>query len=162
MNFAKVFRRHHQRNEPISTVGKSLDAPSLMNQHRYPRSFSYHLPSTEQTSPSKRTSNFIPYRIGLSSDRTLLTPISVHHTDDIVHLPMKSPNASSPKMRKDRRCQSHLNANKRWLFRSMETLDAWKGKVFAQKVRISKFVLTFDGYQSIHMTHRIRALIVKF
>ncbi|CAF4609599.1 unnamed protein product [Rotaria sp. Silwood1] len=137
MNFAKVFRRHHSK-ESSSPVQKSSERPSLNNYiHGYPRPFSYHIPTNEQLSPSSltKTSNIIPYRIGLSSDSTLLTNGQTHENDEIVRLPIKHSRLQSPKMRKDRRYQSQLNANKRWLFRSMETLDGWKERVFPQKNR---------------------------
>lgn len=131
MNFSKVFRRHPPKDS-LSTTSKTPDQ-SLHT--RYPRPFSYHIPTSEQT-PST-----IPYRIGLSSDTTLLTPISNLDTDEIVRLPAKGIREHlSPRGRKDRRAQSQLNANKRWLFRSMETLDGWKGKVFPTKVRTTEFV----------------------
>jgi hypothetical protein len=131
MNFAKVFRRHHPR--------ESSERPSFIDHHRYTRPFSYHIPTTEQLSPSSLTkpSNVVPYRIGLSSDSTLLTNAQTNEDDDIVRLPIKNGKGHS----KDRRFQSQLNANKRWLFRSMEALDEWKGKVFPQKNRPTKFVL---------------------
>ncbi len=131
MNFAKVFRRHHPR--------ESSERPSFIHHHRYTRPFSYHIPTTEQLSPTK-PSNVVPYRIGLSSDSTLLTNGQTNENDEIVRLPMKNGRGLSPKIRKDRRYQNQLNANKRWLFRSMETLDGWKGKVFSPKTRATKFV----------------------
>ncbi|CAF2544318.1 unnamed protein product [Rotaria sp. Silwood2] len=137
MNFAKVFRRHHSK-ESSSPVQKSFERPSLNHHfHGYARPFSYHIPTNEQLSPSSltKTSNIIPYRIGLSSDSTILANGQTNENDDIVRLPIKSNRLQSPKMRKDRRYQSQLNANKRWLFRSMETLDGWKEKVFPQKIR---------------------------
>ncbi|CAF0847476.1 unnamed protein product [Rotaria sordida] len=137
MNFAKVFRRHHPK-ESSSPVQKSFERPSLIHHyHGYPRPFSYHIPTNEQLSPLSLniTPNIVPYRIGLSSDSTLLTNGQTNENDDIVRLPIKSYRAQSPKMRKDRRYQTQLNANKRWLFRSMETLDGWKEKVFSQKNR---------------------------
>jgi hypothetical protein len=128
MNFAKVFRRHHAR-ESSSPIRKSSERSNFI----HPRPFSYHIPIIDQSLPSplNKTSNLIPYRIGLSSDNTLLP----NDKDEIVRLPM------NPKVRKDRRFQSQLNTNKRWLFRSMETLDEWKDKVFSQKTRSTKFVL---------------------
>jgi hypothetical protein len=142
MNFAKVFRRHHPR-ESSSPVPKSSERPPFIHHHRYTRPFSYHIPTTEQLSPSSltKTSNVVPYRIGLSSDSTLLTNAQTNEDDEIVRLPIKNGKGHSPKIRKDRRFQSQLNANKRWLFRSMEALDGWKGKVFPQKNRPTKFVL---------------------
>ncbi|CAF0872469.1 unnamed protein product [Adineta steineri] len=133
MNFTKVFRRHQSREATLSNI-KSSERPSLIHQHhRYNRPFSYHIPKTEQlSSPPSLTklSTIVPYRIGLSSDSTLVTNNQANQNDEIIRLPLKS-----VKAHKDRRYQSQLNANKRWLFRSMETLDGWKGKVFPQKVR---------------------------
>jgi hypothetical protein len=140
MNFAKVFRRHHHHpRESTSPVSKSTFLP---HHHQYSRPFSYHIPATEHKTPSSliKTSNSVPYRIGLSSDSALFANAQTNETDEIVRLPIKNSRGHSPKSRKDRRHQSQLNANKRWLFRSMEALDGWKGKVFAQKVRTSKFV----------------------
>ncbi len=136
MNFAKVFRRHHRSKEP------SERPTYLPPHHQYSRPFSYHMPSTEQFTPSPliKTSTVVPYRIGLSSDSTLLNNGQTNETDEIVRLPIKHDRGPSPKVRRDRRYQSQLNANKRWLFRSMETLDGWKGKVFAPKTRTSKSV----------------------
>jgi hypothetical protein len=144
MNFAKVFRRQHHPRESSSPVPKSPERPSLIPHHfhQYSRPFSYHIPTSEQLTPSSliKTSNAVPYRIGLSSDSTLLTNNQTNENDEIVRLPIKNGRGQSPKNRKDRRYQSQLNANKRWLFRSMETLDGWKGKVFPQKNRPTKFV----------------------
>ncbi|CAF4567338.1 unnamed protein product, partial [Rotaria magnacalcarata] len=77
-----------------------------------------------------KTSNVVPYRIGLTSDSTLLANGQTNENDDIVRLPVKNGKGHYPKSRKDPRSQSQLNANKRWLFRSMEALDEWKEKVF--------------------------------
>lgn len=142
MNFTKVFRRHHPK-QSSSPVRKSSERPSFIPHHQYSRPFSYHIPSTEQLTPSSliKTPNVIPYRIGISSDSALLTNNQTNETDEIVRLPMKNGRGHSSKGRKDRRHQSQLNANKRWLFRSMETLDGWKDKVFSQqKNRPTKFV----------------------
>jgi hypothetical protein len=145
MNFAKVFRRNHPR-ESSSPVPKTSQRPSLIHHphhhHQYSRPFSYHIPTTEQLSPLSltKTSNVVPYRIGLSSDSTLLANGQTNENDEIVRLPIKNGRAQSPKMRKDRRYQSQLTTNKRWLFRSMETLDGWKEKVFPPKNRSTKFV----------------------
>jgi hypothetical protein len=142
MNFAKVFRRQQPR-ESTSPVQKTPERPSFMpHHHQYSRPFSYHIPPTEQITPLSltKTTNVIPYRIGLSSDSTLLANGQTNETDEIVRLPIKNGRSQSPKLRKDRRQQSQLTANKRWLFRSMETLDGWKGKVFPQKNRSTKFV----------------------
>ncbi|CAF1152230.1 unnamed protein product [Adineta ricciae] len=132
MNLAKIFRRHHHHHhtrESTSPVRKPLERSSVNHDHhRYNRPFSYHIPKTEQS--STKVINTIPYRIGLSSDSTLVNNVSAHDNDEIIRLPMKN-----GKDYKNRRYSSQLNANKRWLFRSMETLDGWKGKVFAQKVR---------------------------
>ncbi|UJR37809.1 hypothetical protein I4U23_030499 [Adineta vaga] len=136
MNLAKVFRRHHHQHprsqESTSPIRKPLEKPSLNHEHRYNRPFSYHIPKTEPLSPisSTKVNNVIPYRIGLSSDSTLINNASTNDNDEIVRLPMKN-----GKEYKNRRYSTQLNANKRWLFRSMETLDGWKGKVFAQRVR---------------------------
>jgi len=146
MNFAKVFRRHHHHHsrESSSPVSKSSKRPSFIpyHHHQYSRPFSYHIPTTEQLTPTSliKTSNLIPYRIGLSSDSTLLNNAQSNENDEIVRLPIKNGKGQSPKIRKDRRHQSQLTANKRWLFRSMETLDGWKDKVFPQKNRPTKFV----------------------
>lgn len=132
MNFSKVFRRHPPK-ESSSPTPKKMEKPFYIDQNHRSRPFSYHIP------PSEQTPSTIPYRIGLSSDSSLLTPGLNNDGDEIVRLPTKSPREHlSPRGRKDRRAQSQLNANKRWLFRSMETLDGWKGKVFAQKVRTTK------------------------
>lgn len=144
MNLAKVFRRHHHHTrESTSPVRKPLERPSVNHDHhRYNRPFSYHIPETKQS--STKVTNVIPYRIGLSSDSTLINNVSAHDNDEIIRLPMKN-----GKDYKNRRYSSQLNANKRWLFRSMETLDGWKGKVFAQKVRTtSKFVFNTPKIQS--------------
>jgi hypothetical protein len=139
MNFAKVFRRHHHPRESSPPVPKPNFLP---HHHQYSRPFSYHIPTTEQITSSSliKTSNAVPYRIGLSSDSTILANAQTNENDEIVRLPIKNGRGQSPKSRKDRRYQSQLNANKRWLFRSMETLDGWKEKVFPQKLRTSKFV----------------------
>lgn len=144
MNFTKVFRRqhhhhHHPKQSSSSPVRKSTEKPTLQpyHHHQYSRPFSYHIPPTEQLPPTSliKTSNVIPYRIGISSDSAILTNNQTNETDDIVRLPMKTNRRLS---RKDRRHQAQLNANKRWLFRSMETLDGWKDKVFPQKNRPTK------------------------
>lgn len=144
MNIAKVFRRHHPK-ESSSPVRKSPERPSSIHHfHGYPRPFSYHIPRNEQISPPRITKplNVIPpYRIGLSSDSTILTNGQANENDDIVRLPIRTVRLQSPKMRKDRRYQAQLTANKRWLFRSMETLDGWKEKVFSPKNRTTEFVL---------------------
>jgi hypothetical protein len=149
MNFAKVFRRHHHHHhhhsrEPSSSIPKSPKKSTFLphHHHQYARPFSYHIPTKEQLNPSSliKTSNSVPYRIGLSSDSTLLNNAQTNENDEIVRLPIKTNRGQSPKPRKDRRYQSQLNANKRWLFRSMETLDGWKEKVFSQKSQTSKFV----------------------
>jgi len=142
MNIAKVFRRHHHTKE---TPSKTFDKSPFIHHQHTARPFSYHIPATEQIPSTTllKPSNVIPYRIGISSDRTLLNQTAqTNDNDEIVRLPMQKNNRTglSPKMRKDRRFQSQLNANKRWLFRSMETLDGWKGKVFPQKQRTSEFV----------------------
>ncbi|CAM4917460.1 unnamed protein product [Rotaria socialis] len=137
MNLAKVFRRHHPK-ESTSPVRKTSERPSFIHPFQgYPRPFSYHIPATEQLSSSSltKTSNIVPYRIGLTSDSTLLANGQTNENDDIVRLPVKSGKGHYPKSRKDPRSQSQLNANKRWLFRSMEALDEWKEKVFTQKSR---------------------------
>ncbi|CAM4743302.1 unnamed protein product [Rotaria magnacalcarata] len=137
MNLAKVFRRHHPK-ESTSPVRKISERPSFIHPFQgYPRPFSYHIPAIEQLSPSSltKTSNVVPYRIGLTSDSTLLANGQTNENDDIVRLPVKNGKGHYPKSRKDPRSQSQLNANKRWLFRSMEALDEWKEKVFAQKSR---------------------------
>ena len=141
MNFAKVFRRHHHSRESHSPTSKPLDKSTFIH-HQYARPFSYHIPTTEQITPVSllKPSNIVPYRIGISSDSTLLNNGQTNETDEIVRIPMKNSRGQSPKARKDRRFQSQLNANKRWLFRSMETLDGWKGKVFSPKQQPSKFV----------------------
>lgn len=130
MNFSKVFRRHNPKQSSEKTS-------FTHNFHGYPRPFSYHIPATEQLSPSSlsKASSVFPYRIGLSGDSALLTNGQTNENDEIVHLPVKNGRRSSPKLRKDRRYQAQLNANKRWLFRSMETLDGWKEKVFPHKNR---------------------------
>ena len=138
MNFSKVFRRHQQ---PKQSTGKSPDQPFFIQpHHRYPRPFSYHIPASEQVSPLPKTSNVIPYRIGLSSDRTLFRQGPSNDPGEIVRLPMKTRRDHSPKGRKDRRLHSQLNSNKRWLFRSMEALDGWKGKVFSPKPSTNRSV----------------------
>lgn len=133
MNFTKVFRRQHNHKEVP-------DKPSYMHHHGYPRPFSYHIPPTEQSSPLNKPSQSIPYRVGLSSDSTILTHANNQDIDEIVRLPSKPARQISPKHRKDRRHHGQLTANKRWLFRSMEALDEWKGKVFSPKIRTNKFV----------------------
>jgi len=144
MNFAKVFRRHHHPRESSSSIPKPSEKPSLRphHHHQYSRPFSYHIPTAEQLTPSSliKTSNAVPYRIGISSDSALLTNYQTNENDEIVRLPIKNGRGQSPKTRKDRRHQSQLNANKRWLFRSMEALDGWKDKVFPQKFRLIKCV----------------------
>jgi hypothetical protein len=139
MNIAKVFRRHPR--ESSSPVPKSSERPSFIH-HHHSRPFSYHIPTPKSVTPSSliKTSNVVPYRLGLSSDSTLLTNGQTNENDEIVRLPIKNGRGLSPKIRKDRRYQNQLNANKRWLFRSMETLDGWKGKVFSPKTRATKFV----------------------
>lgn len=143
MNLAKVFRRQHPKQTPSSPVRKSPDKSSFFphHHHQYARPFSYHIPSKDQLPSSSlmKTSPTVPYRVGLSSDSTLLKNGQNNENDDIVRLPIKNGRGTSPKSRKDRRHQSQLNANKRWLFRSMEALDGWKGKVFPSKFRPSKY-----------------------
>lgn len=143
MNLAKVFRRHQPKESPSPNPKKSEKSPFIHPFHGYPRPFSYHIPPTEQLSPLSltKTPNRVLYRIGLSSDSGLLTNGQTNENDDIVRLPIKNGKGQSPKSRKDRRCQSQLNANKRWLYRSMETLDGWKEKVFTPKNRTNEFVL---------------------
>lgn len=141
MNIAKVFRRHHTKE----TNSKSFNKSSFIHHQHAARPFSYHIPPTEQISSTTllKPSNVIPYRIGISSDSTIRNNTQTNDNDEIVRLPMKNNREGlSPKMRKDRRFQSQLNANKRWLFRSMETLDGWKGKVFPPKQRTTEFVKT--------------------
>lgn len=132
MNFTKVFRRQSNQKQHI-------EQPASMHpQHAYPRPFSYHIPTSEQVLPLKKPVNSIPYRIGLSSDRGLLTQANSQENDQIARLSNKSNRDSSPKRRKDRRHQSQLNSNKKWLFRSMEALDEWKDKVFSPKLRLHR------------------------
>lgn len=146
MNLAKVFRRQqHSKRTSSSSVRKSPDKSTFFphHHHQYARPFSYHIPAKDQLPPSSlmKTSPAVPYRVGLSSDSTLLNNGHNNENDDIVRLPIKTGRGTSPKSRKDhRRHQSQLNANKRWLFRSMETLDGWKGKVFPPKSRPSTYV----------------------
>lgn len=160
MNFAKVFRRQHPKRST------SPEKPSFLpHHHQYARPFSYHLPAKDQLARSSlmKTSPTVPYRVGLSSDSTLLNNGHNNENDEIVRLPIKNGRGTSPKARKDRRYQSQLNANKRWLFRSMETLDGWKGKVFPSKPRPSKYVhhLIYHSIQFSFSSSQIRSRSVE-
>ena len=143
MNFAKVFRRHHSKESTSAGLKPRGRMPFIHHYHGYLRPFSYHIPATEQVFPSlsTKTSSVVPYRIGLSSDSTLLTNFQTDQMDEIVRLPIKNNRRHSQKLRKERHSQSQLNTNTRWLFRSMETLDEWKERVFSLKNRATKCVL---------------------
>ncbi|CAF1130551.1 unnamed protein product [Didymodactylos carnosus] len=95
------------------------------------------------------TSNFPDqtlYRIGLTAPAS---PLIVTSQSDIEQPGVKvlptttnevvggGQRSNIRKLKDQRRYQSNLTNNKKWLFRSMEALDEWKGKVF-QKQRTAR------------------------